>query len=76
MDGAMPVRLKKLIGTFLLVALVCVYAIVATIFAVALLGNASPWIHLIYFFGTGILWVVPAMFIISWMEKPPKKKVQ
>jgi arginine exporter protein ArgO len=70
----MPVRLKKLIGTILLVALVCVYAIVATIFAVALLANASPWIHLIYFLGTGLLWVIPAMFIISWMEKAPKKK--
>ncbi|MEK1890111.1 MAG: DUF2842 domain-containing protein [Phyllobacterium sp.] len=70
----MPVRLKKLIGTFLLVALVCIYAVLATIFAVALLANASPWIHLLYFFCTGILWVVPAMFIISWMEKAPKKK--
>jgi|EP01133_Synstelium_polycarpum_P027403 arginine exporter protein ArgO len=70
----MPVRLKKLIGTILLVTLVCVYAIVATIFAVALLANASPWIHLIYFLGTGLLWVIPAMFIISWMEKAPKKK--
>jgi hypothetical protein len=73
LDSAMPVRLKKLIGTFLLVALVCVYAIVATIFAVALLGNSGPWVHLLYFFGTGFLWVVPAMFIISWMEKAPKK---
>ncbi|MGE9126159.1 DUF2842 domain-containing protein [Escherichia coli] len=70
----MPVRLKKLIGTILLVTLVCVYAIVATIFAVALLANASPWIHLIYFLGTGLLWVIPDMFIISWMEKAPKKK--
>ncbi|MCB8835344.1 DUF2842 domain-containing protein [Escherichia coli] len=39
-----------------------------------MLANASPWIHLIYFLGTGLLWVIPAMFIISWMEKAPKKK--
>ncbi|MCO4319642.1 DUF2842 domain-containing protein [Phyllobacterium sp. 21LDTY02-6] len=70
----MPVRLKKLIGTFFLVALVCIYAVVATVFAVALLADSSPWIHLLYFFGTGIFWVVPAMFIISWMEKPPRTK--
>jgi hypothetical protein len=74
LDSAMPVRLKKLIGAFLLVTLVCVYAIVATIFAVALLGNSGPWVHLLYFFGTGFLWVLPAMFIISWMEKAPKNK--
>ena len=70
----MPVRLKKLIGTFLLVALVCIYAVVATVFAVALLANSSPWVHLLYFFITGIFWVVPAMFIISWMEKTPKNR--
>lgn len=70
----MPVRLKKLIGTFLLVALVIVYALLATIFAVARLGNASAWVHLLYFLVTGILWVVPAMGIIWWMVQPPRGK--
>lgn len=70
----MPVRLKKLIGTFLLVALVTIYAIVATIIAVAHLSQSSAWVHLLYFFVTGILWVVPAMFIIWWMAQPPRSK--
>ena len=69
----MPVRLRKFIGMLLIVALVVVYALVATTIASALLG-ASPWyIHLLYFFLTGLLWIVPAMFIIRWMEKPAKK---
>lgn len=56
----------------LIVALVVIYALVATTVASALLG-ASPWyIHLAYFFFTGLLWVVPAMVIIKWMEKPAK----
>ncbi|ASV85144.1 MULTISPECIES: DUF2842 domain-containing protein [Brucella/Ochrobactrum group] len=70
----MPVRLKKLIGTFLLVALVIVYAVFATIIAVAQLGNSPAWVHLLYFFFTGILWVLPAMGIIWWMAQPPRPK--
>ena len=68
----MPVRLKKLIGTVLLVLLVAVYAIVATIVAVAQLSESGPLVHLAYFFFTGILWVLPAMVIIKWMVKPPR----
>ncbi len=70
----MPVRLKKLIGTFLLVALVIVYAIIATLIAVAHLGQAPAWVHLLYFFITGLLWVLPAMGIIWWMVQPPRGK--
>ena len=70
----MPVRLKKLIGTFLLVALVIIYAVFATIIAVAHLAQSSAWVHLLYFFVTGILWVLPAMGIIWWMAQPPRKK--
>ena len=70
----MPVRLKKLIGTVLLVLLVAVYAIVATIVAVAHLAESGPLAHLAYFFLTGFLWVLPAMLIIKWMVKPPREK--
>lgn len=66
----MLVRLRKFVGMLLIVGLVALYALVATAFAVAKLGT-SPWyVHLLYFFLTGLLWVVPAMFIIKWMEKP------
>ena len=37
----MPIRLKKLIGMFLLVALVIIYALVASIFAVARLSESD-----------------------------------
>lgn len=72
----MPVRLKKLIGTVLLVLLVCVYAIVATIVAVAQLAESGALVHLAYFFFTGLLWVLPAMLIIKWMATPPRPKTR
>lgn len=70
----MPMRLKKLIGTVLLVALVVVYAIVATIVAVAQLSEAGPLAHLAFFALSGLLWILPAMGIIKWLILEPRPK--
>jgi hypothetical protein len=69
----MSVRLRKLIGTVLLVALVILYALVATTVAVARLAEAHWSVHLAYFFLTGLLWVLPAMVLIRWMAGPSPK---
>ena len=68
-------RLKKLIGTFLLVALVVIYALIASIFAVARLSESGPWVHFLFFLLSGLLWILPAMGIITWLllEQPPKR---
>ncbi len=68
----MPLRLKKLIGTVLLIVLVIVYAIVATMVAVAQLSQSGPVAHLAFFFLTGLLWILPAMAIIKWMMFGPR----
>jgi hypothetical protein len=68
----MPVRLKKLIGTILLILLVIVYALMATTVAVAQLAESGPLTHLAFFLLTGLLWILPAMAIIKWMILPPK----
>ena len=69
----MPYRIKKLIGMLVLVALVIVYALVATAIASARLAE-SPWyVHLAFFAISGIFWVLPAMAVIWWMERRPKQ---
>ncbi|MHA6685549.1 DUF2842 domain-containing protein [Mesorhizobium sp. A556] len=70
----MPIRLKKLIGTVLLVALVIVYALVATIVAVAQLAESGPWVHFLFFLFSGLLWILPAMGIIKWLILEPRRK--
>lgn len=70
----MPVRLRRLIGSILLVALVIVYALVASAVAVARLGDASAWTQLAFFLFSGLLWVLPAMAIVSWMARPGKQR--
>lgn len=69
----MPVRLRKLIGTVLIVALVVLYALIATTVATYRLGQSPWWIHLLFFSISGIIWIIPAMLIIRWMEKPVSK---
>ena len=69
----MPDTLRKIIGTLLMIGLVLVYALIAVTIASATLGT-SPWyIHLLYFFLTGFLWIIPAMLIIKWMHRPRAK---
>lgn len=70
----MPMRLKKLIGTVLLVMLVVVYAVLATIYAEAYLRDSGPAVNLTFFFFSGLLWVLPAMVIIKWLMLPPRPK--
>ena len=70
----MPPRLKRFIGMLILVALVIFYALTAMTVAAYRLAE-SPWyIHLAFFAVSGIIWVVPAMFVISWMERRPKPR--
>lgn len=66
-ETGMPIRLKKLIGTALLIILVIVYAILATLFAVAQLSESGPLVHLAFFLFSGLLWILPAMAIIKYM---------
>lgn len=70
----MPVRLRKLIGTILLVALVVLYAFVASAVAVARLGDAGALAHFLFFLLSGLLWVLPGMAIVSWMQKPGRSE--
>lgn len=68
----MPARVRKFIGVFLMIGLVALYAILAVTIATYKLADSEWYIHLLYFFFTGILWVLPAMWLIKWMEGPVK----
>ena len=70
----MQVRVKKLIGTVLLIVLVLVYALFATAVAVAQLSESGPLVHLAFFVFSGVIWILPAMLIIKWMVREPKAK--
>lgn len=70
----MSQSMRKLVGAVLLVLLAVLYALVATAIATARLADAPGWAHLLYFLFTGVLWVLPAMALVSWMIRPPRGK--
>jgi len=67
---AMTQSTRKLLGTFLVLGSIFVYAgIVMWVYASVLEGQA--WYVLIAFFAvSGIGWFFPASWIIRWMAKP------
>jgi hypothetical protein len=66
----MPQRLRKLIGTVLLVAFVTAYIVVAVTIGDFRIRDASWPIQAIYFLVAGLAWVLPAGLIIRWMQRP------
>jgi hypothetical protein len=70
----MPQRLRKLLGTCVLVVFVALYALTAMTLAAAKLPGTSGWTQLVFFLVAGFLWVVPAAAIIAWMSKPDRPR--
>lgn len=70
-ECVMTQRQRKLIGTIALFALIAVYALLAVAAAMVLqVHEANKVVELIYYAVAGLLWVLPAGFLISWMQKP------
>lgn len=70
----MPIRLRKLLGTFALLVLVIVWALVAMALAQSPAIHDSPILSVAYYVIAGIGWVLPAMPIVSWMGRPGLKR--
>lgn len=66
----MSVRVRKLIGTVALLALVSVWALLAMGFGALILPSANGYVAAAYYVVVGMGWVLPAMPLISWMSRP------
>lgn len=66
----MAQKIRKLIGTIVLVAFVVFYALVAMVIAAAKLPGTSGLVQFLYFLVAGLIWVVPAGALIWWMLRP------
>jgi hypothetical protein len=63
----MSVRIRKLVGTFALIALVLIWALLAMAVAQFPVIKASSLGEAIYYVVAGLGWVLPAMPLIKWM---------
>lgn len=68
----MPRRLRKLIGTVLLTLFIPAYAMTAMVIASAKLPGAPILIQTISYAVLGLLWVLPAGVIVTWMQRPDR----
>lgn len=68
----MPQRLRKLIGTIVLVVFVAFYALTAMTLAAAKLPGTPGWVQLVFFVVAGFAWVIPAAPLVTWMQKPDR----
>ena len=66
----MTIRTRKFIGTLLLLALVAVWALLAMAFAQLVLPQVSGLGAGVYYVVVGLGWVLPAMPLIRWMQRP------
>jgi len=66
----MSMRWKKLIGTFVLLAIIAVYVLLVMRAAVAILPGAGPVSEFVFYAVAGLAWVVPVRYLILWMNKP------
>ncbi|PPD16567.1 MAG: hypothetical protein CTY25_01085 [Methylobacterium sp.] len=68
-------RLKKFIGTVIMVVFVIVYALVVMAIAPGIVGaGTSKLVELLFYLIAGLAWAVPLMPLIRWMEKKPAPK--
>lgn len=66
----MTLRTRKLVGAIALLVFLAVYALAAMMVAVVLQVSASKLVELIYYPVAGLLWVLPAMWLVRWMQRP------
>jgi uncharacterized membrane protein len=69
-DGAMRQRTRKLIGTALLLVFIPLYALFIMAIAGVVLPGSSTFAQTAFFFVTGLVWVLPAGAVITWMLRP------
>jgi hypothetical protein len=63
----MRARTRKFIGTTLLVIALPIYSLLVIGTAGAMLASASTLAATLFFLVTGLIWVLPAMALVSWM---------
>ena len=66
-------RFKTFIGSIILIAMMGLYALVRCDRCVGRLADSSGLVHLAFFAITGLLWILPAMALVSWMLKDKRK---
>lgn len=66
----MGIRARKLAGTVILLASLIVYLPLAMLVGANHFAHAATLWQVLYFLTAGMIWVIPAGFLIRWMSRP------
>lgn len=66
----LPMRVRKLIGTILLVSFIVIYCLLAMLIGAAHLPGKSVLVQTLYYVVAGLAWTIPAALLIRWMQRP------
>ena len=69
----MRIRTRKFLGAIALLVLVAVWALLAMAFAQFALTSANAFVAALFYVVAGLGWVLPAMPVVSWMQRPDKE---
>jgi hypothetical protein len=62
-------RMRKLIGTVMILTIVIVYAFVAMALAESRIQEAPQAVQVVAYMVLGFVWIFPCMPVIRWMER-------
>ena len=72
MTSANSTRWRKLVGAVTMLAFVIVYAPIAMALAESRIVDAPPVVRSMAYVALGLVWILPLMPLIRWMERVPK----
>ncbi len=67
-------RTRKFIGAVVMISFVTAYALIMMTLAQPLLAGTSKLVQGIFYGVAGLVWVLPILPLISWMDRPDKEK--
>ena len=66
---ALPPRIKKLIGTVLILLWITIYSLIVMRLAVDILPEANWFVTLLFYAVSGLLWIIPVGLAFPWMNR-------
>ena len=68
----MGMRLRKLIGTVVMLLFIIAYALIAMAIAEGRITQAPKLVQTLAYVVLGLIWIIPLMPLVRWMARPDK----
>jgi hypothetical protein len=68
----MRIRIRKLVGAVALLALAAFWPLLTLAFGYSAISHFYAPAQLIFFLVFGLIWLIPAGFLIRWMHRPDR----